>query len=403
MKVDLIYIILPVLLLLALFFYYRRAIRPMRIISSGMDLLKGQDYSSRLKKTGQKDADEVVGLFNSLMDQLKEERLSLRAQNEFLDLLIKASPMGVVVLDYNDNISEINAAGVALLQLPAGLEFKGMPLREFSGQSALDLASIPLNATHTFNRPDGGIYKGTHSYFVDRGFRRSFFLIERLTEEVRKAEKEAYEQVIRMLAHEVNNSTAGITSILDTVTAELNESGEMELSDALSVCMDRCYSMSDFVSRLAEVVKMPKADLRSKDLNALIRNQMAIVESLAGEKEIAFRLQLDETLPPVMLDVPLMEQVFINIIKNAIESISGTDGEIVIRTSSEERILEVCDNGVGISDEAAGKLFSPFFSTKPQGQGIGLLFTREVLKQHGFRYSLHTDHTNHLTYFRIFL
>ncbi|HBK32628.1 MAG TPA: PAS domain-containing sensor histidine kinase, partial [Porphyromonadaceae bacterium] len=91
---------LIIIVLVYLAFFYRKAVRPLQNISNGMDLLREQDFSSRLRKVGQYEADRVVDIFNKMMEQLKDERLKLREQNEFLDLLIHASPMGVVVMDY---------------------------------------------------------------------------------------------------------------------------------------------------------------------------------------------------------------------------------------------------------------------------------------------------------------
>lgn len=390
-------LVFTVALLIMLFFYYQRAVRPMRAIANGMNLLKAQDFSSRLKKIGQRNADEIVELFNRLMEQLKEERLKLREQNEFLDLLINASPMGVVVLDYDGFIVQINPAGQKILGVQSG--YLGTSIKAFSESASIDLARVPLRGTETFNRPDGSIYKVAHAAFVDRGFRRSFYLIEHLTDEVRHAERKAYEKVIRMMAHEVNNSVAGITSILDTATQVLSDE-EPELSEALGVCLERCYSMSDFVSRFAAVVKVPKVEPKPTDLNQLIQSQKSLFESLAGSKQIQICYDLDEQMPMIQLDAPLFEQVIINIVKNAVESIERV-GTVTIRTSSQDRCLEVIDNGVGIPKEVEAKLFSPFFSTKPQGQGIGLLFIQEVLIQHGFNYSLHTDPLTSLTHFTI--
>lgn len=372
----------------------------MRVIANGVNLLKAQDFSSRLKKTGQRNADDIVELFNRMMEQLKDERLRLREQNEFLDLLINASPMGVVVLDFDGFITEINPSGERILCVSRE-EYLGVKVQALSGVASIDISVVPRKSTATLNRSDGQIFKCTHASFVDRGFKRSFYLIEHLTDELRKAEKKAYEQVIRMMAHEVNNSTAGITSILDTATSMLQEDNKyMELADALTVCMNRCYSMSDFVSRLAEVVKVPKAILRPYDLNQLLLNQHSLFESLTEGKDIDFVFDLDEEMKRVRLDAPLMEQVVINIVKNSIESIEQK-GTITIRTSAEKHLIEVVDNGAGIPKEAEGKLFSPFFSTKPQGQGIGLLFIQEVLGQHGFSYRLQTDPLTGLTHFTI--
>ena len=91
--------------ILYLFLFYRRIIKPLDIIGNGMELLKEQDFSSRLSRVGQKEADRIVDIFNKMMEQLKNERLHLREQNHFLDLLINASPMGVIMLNL-DNIAE---------------------------------------------------------------------------------------------------------------------------------------------------------------------------------------------------------------------------------------------------------------------------------------------------------
>ncbi len=119
---------------------------------------------------------------------------------------------------------------------------------------------------------------------------------------------------------------------------------------------------------------------------------------MCTDRNIAITLDIDEELGDVNLDIALFEQVLVNIIKNAAESI-GKDGKIQIRTSSPASI-EIVDNGEGITKETEAKLFSPFFSTKPNGQGIGLVFIREVLMRHGCSFSLRT-YADGLTRFRI--
>ena len=119
---------------------------------------------------------------------------------------------------------------------------------------------------------------------------------------------------------------------------------------------------------------------------------------MCTDRNIAITLDIDEELGDVNLDIALFEQVLVNIIKNAAESI-GKDGKIQIRTSSPASI-EIVDNGAGITKETEAKLFSPFFSTKPNGQGIGLVFIREVLMRHGCSFSLRT-YADGLTRFRI--
>lgn len=385
-------------ILVYLVFFYRKIVKPLNTIGSGMELLHEQDFSSRLSRVGQYEADRIVNIFNRMMEQLKNERLRLREQNHFLDLMIKASPMGVIITSLDDELSELNPMALKML----GVRFEdvqGKKMKDVDSPLAGELASLPRGETVTVRLNDSNIYRCIHSSFIDRGFQHPFFLIESLTDEVMKAEKKAYEKVIRMIAHEVNNTTAGITSTLDTVEQALTtEEGMEDICDVMRVCIERCFSMSRFITRFADVVKIPEPTLTPVDLNDLAFTCKRFMEGMCADRNIKLRLEIDETLKEVKMDASLFEQVLVNIIKNAAESIEK-DGEIIVRTLSPATI-EVVDNGKGISKEVEAKLFSPFFSTKPNGQGIGLIFIREVLMRHGCTFSLRT-YADGLTRFRI--
>ena len=379
-------------------FFYRKIVKPLNSIGSGMELLREQDFSSRLSPVGQYEADRIVNVFNRMMEQLKNERLRLREQNNFLDLLIKASPMGVILTTLDEDLSELNPMAQKMLGVRQE-DVLGKKMNEIDSPLAAELANVPKGETATVRLNDSNIYRCTHSSFIDRGFQHPFFLIESLTDEVMKAEKKAYEKVIRMIAHEVNNTTAGITSTLDTVEQALTTEECMEdICDVMRVCIERCFSMSRFITRFADVVKIPEPTLTLVDLNDLAFTCKRFMEGMCTDRNIKLRLEIDETLKEVKMDASLFEQVLVNIIKNAAESIEK-DGEIIVRTLS-PAIVEVVDNGKGISKEVEAKLFSPFFSTKPNGRGIGLIFIREVLMRHGCTFSLRT-YADGLTRFRI--
>ena len=386
--------------LIYLVIFYQKVVRSLQSISNGMDLLREQDFSSRLREVGQYEADKVVAIFNKMMEQLKNERLRLREQNEFLDLLIKASPMGVIVLDFDSRITEMNPAALKITGVKNTESVKGKTLSEVKNTMQINLSGIPMHETRTISLHDGTVYKCTLESFVDRGFPRPFYLIEGLTEEVRRAEKKAYDKVIRMISHEVNNSTAGIASTLDTVAQELHVIPDSDdMRKAMKVCISRCYSMSKFITNFADVVKIPKAELVPSDLNKIIRSLTRFMEVMCANRDIAVHFEPDARFPEVMLDADLFEQVLLNIIKNAVESIEQ-NGNIFIKTTADNQTLEIADTGKGIPPEAESKLFSPFFSTKPTGQGIGLLFVREVLSQHKCTFSLRT-YEDGLTRFKV--
>lgn len=389
-------------ILIFIFVFYRKIVKPMNTIGSGMELLREQDFSSRLSMVGQYEADRIVNVFNRMMEQLKNERLRLREQNHFMDLLIQASPMGVVILSLDDEISQMNP--MALKVFGVRLEdVLGKKLNQLGSPLSEQLVAIPRGQTSVIRLNDANIYRCVHSTFIDRGFKHSFYLIEQMTDEVIKAEKRAYEKVIRMIAHEVNNTTAGIISTLDTMEQALSEEENMEdICEVMHVCTDRCFSMSRFITRFADVVKIPEPNLAPVKLNELVASCKRFMEGMCNDRHVKLILECDPKVGTVKVDASLFEQALVNIIKNAVESIeinTANQGEVIVKTSC-PTCIEVIDNGAGISKEVEAKLFSPFFSTKPNGQGIGLVFIREVLSRHGCTFSLHT-YSDGLTRFRI--
>ena len=387
--------------LIYLVYFYNKVIKPLNSIAGGMDLLQAQDFSSRLAPVGQREADRIISIFNRMMNQLKEERLRLREQNHFLDLLISVSPMGVIILTLDERISMTNKAALEFLNAGTEDEVLDKSMDELTGSLAEELNRMPKDTTTTIRLSDSRIYRCSRLSFVDRGFAHPFYLIESLTSEVMKAEKKAYEKVIRMIAHEVNNSVAGITSTLDTVDDALQTMEDTEdLREVMKICIERSYSMSRFITNFADVVKIPEPQMEKVHLNDRVVACKIFMENLCQDRDITLHLDLCEENPIVSIDTSLFEQVIINIIKNATESIE-TNGKIIIRTSVSPLMLEIGDTGQGISKETEAKLFSPFFSTKPNGQGIGLIFIREVLMKHGCTFSLRT-YPDGITRFRIF-
>ena len=368
-----------VLVLIYLILFYQKVLRPIDTLAGGMELLRDQDMSTTLALSGQKETDEIVKTFNALITRLRNEHLRISEQNTFLNLLIEASPMGVVLCDLSGNIRSMN---------PAAQQMLSPTLSEA-------MQTLPQGKSITLRLSNSQIYCLSHLSFLDRGYQHPFFLIESLTSEVMKAEKAAYEKVIRMIAHEVNNNVAGIVSTLDLVGEELQGNSSI---DALDASRERTLKMAEFVTRFANVVKVPEPQLTLCDLNEEVETCRSFLEGLCQAQSIRLTLQLTEEATPVHLDTTLFLQALVNIVKNAVESI-GTGGEIKIET--QPKSLIVTDNGRGISPEVAPHIFTPFYSTKPQGQGLGLLLIRDILTKHACTFTLLTDPVDSRTRFTI--
>lgn len=381
---------------LLLILFYRNVIRPLRTIANGVDLLRAQDFSSQLAHVGQREADRIVDMFNGMMASLKQERLKLREQNHFLDLLIDVSPMGIILLGTDGRITDANRAAAKFLDFDTAKELHGLFPKDIHSALSNVLQSLKDREMRVVRLNDSMVYRLSRLSFMESGMSHPFYLIEKLTDEVMKAERKSYEKVIRMMAHEVNNSLAGIISVMETAKEEVNEP---DLSEAISACEDRCRDMGAFITKFASAVKIPEPTKRNINLTELIRSRTPLFESICSATGSQLIMHLPEKETPVFIDPVLIEQVLTNIVKNAAES-AGAGGKVEICLEGPGAMLSISDNGPGISTEAAEMLFTPFFTTKKTGHGLGLLLVSEVLNSHGCRFSLQTD-TDGLTRFRI--
>jgi signal transduction histidine kinase len=238
----------------------------------------------------------------------------------------------------------------------------------------------------------GGVkkYKVQKAQFISRGFPRAFVMIEELTAEILEAEKTAYGKVIRMMAHEVNNSIGAINSILDTVLSR-PKTVPLQARDfeALQIAYDRNEHLNQFMRRFADVVRLPALQKERFNLHDLLHNVAVLMGFKAKERGVHFIFELAEQPFWINADMQQMEQVLINIVKNAIEAIEQS-GSITFSTTLNPPQLSITNTGKGIDEAVAPLLFSPFFTTKSTGQGVGLTLIREILSSHQFGFSLAT-------------
>jgi nitrogen fixation/metabolism regulation signal transduction histidine kinase len=333
--------------------------------------------------------DAIVDVYNAMISRLREERLSVREKNQFLDLLMESSPLGIIVVDFDDKIMDINQAAFRSLDILPG-DFTGSGLTELNSPMAGKLLQLEFGDKKTLDRADGQKFLCRKLFFMDHGFKHPFYIIEEFSEEIRQAEKAAYGKLIRMMAHEVNNTVGAVNSILSTILD--NEKSfvtddQEEVIQMLGVAVQRNYRLNRFMQNFSDVVKLPMPEKDEYDLNLSLKNVILSLTPVLDERNIQIETEFQEPSPKLLADQSQMEQVFLNIIKNSIEAV-GPSGHIRVITKTDPLTISISDDGQGLSAESRDRLFSPFFSTKTDGQGIGLTLVREILVNHGFQYRL---------------
>lgn len=382
---------------------YRTLLKPHQLLLRGVELLKAQDFSSRLRLQHNSEANRIIEVFNIMMSRLKNEHLHLREKNHFLDLLIEASPQGVIILDFDEYVTQINPAGLKLLRIKDLSAALRIHISKLQSEFIPGLAELKQGDDTILHTSDGSAYRCIRSSFMDMGFDHPFILIEELTHELMQVEKASYERIIRMMSHEVNNSVGAISATLnvvsDMIRQEPDGDGWSDILPAVDASFERSGHLAQFIKNLANVVKVPEPSFSDISLRELVRSVKALTTIECSKRNIQLTSSLPEEDIIIRADGIQLEQVIVNVIKNSWEAIGGK-GEIRLTISASPLTLTIEDNGPGMTPDVQKTLFTSFFTTKATGYGMGLMFVREVLNNHNYKFSLSAS--NGWTQFKVF-
>jgi nitrogen fixation/metabolism regulation signal transduction histidine kinase len=370
---------------------FRALFQPLDLVMTGVEFIKDKDFTSKFNEVGQAEMDKLIGVYNRMIDHLREERTRLQEQHYFMDKILKASPSGIITFDFDEKIAIINPSAAKMLQL-APENLIGKRLAEIHTPFAGTLSRLLTGESQVIPVQGRRRVKCQKSQYLDRGFVRGFILMEELTEELRRSEKAAYEKLIRMMSHEVNNSIGAVNSLLHSFLNyknQLRDDDRKDYENALKVAIARTEHLNAFMRSFADVVRLPLPKRQPCDLQELLESIALLMSAESRKRSIVWKWIIDAPLEPIVMDKNQMEQVFINIFKNAMEAI-GENGTLIITLGKRGRksFAIVEDTGGGLTPEAREHLFTPFFSTKENGQGIGLTMIQEILSQHRFEFSL---------------
>jgi two-component system, NtrC family, nitrogen regulation sensor histidine kinase NtrY len=344
---------------------------PLELIRTGSELISERDFSMRFVRSGQPEMDALVDVYNSMIDRLREERLAGEEGHQLLQKLIDASPAGVVICDFDGRPESMNPAAQRFVTPELLARLTGIGI----GESKL----VPIEGPRRL--------RVSRAEFRDRGFSKSFYLVEEMTDELRVTERAAYEKLIRMMSHEVNNSVGAVRSLLESALRYAPQIGEADRDDytqALTIASGRVDALNRFMSGFADVVRIPAPRKTATRVADLVSRMGTLLRPELESRRIAMPMQLDD-VREFDVDSSQIEQVILNVLKNAIDAV-GREGSVIVTLRN--GTLTVDDSGPGIAADALPELFTPFFTTKRDGRGLGLTIVQEILSNHGLSYSL---------------
>lgn len=359
------------------------------------EVIEAGEYGARYPLAGRAEVDAIIAAYNRVLSALQQERYRLGEQRGFVEKFLHDTPVGVLIHDFDDRISLVNPRMRTLLDASDDAALLGRALHDLDSPIAGTLATLTIDETRMITDAAGRRLRCRLAQFLDRGFPRSYVLIEELTTELNRSERETYEKLIRMMSHEVTNAVAATNSLLESCRSYVpeltNAESRADYANALDVLIARNRSLNEFITGFSNLVKLPPPQPEEVDVRELLKAMQTMFKAELDRRDIRLEVAVAADLPLVAMDRGQMDQVLINVIKNAAEAIDhGGSIRIAAACDGDRVVLSISDDGAGLTQEVRARLFTPFYTSKRHGQGLGLTLVKEILTQHGFAFSLDT-------------
>jgi two-component system nitrogen regulation sensor histidine kinase NtrY len=367
-----------------------RVIRPLQTLANLLAALREGDYSIRARGHGSRDAlGEVMSEINALGETMREQRVGTMEATALLRTVMAEIEVAVFAFDQEDRLRLVNRAGERLLAQPAerliGRTAAELELAESLRFSAALAEGTHDEATHSFEQ----VFPGNanrrwgvrRSNFRQHGRPHTLLVFADLNRPLREEEAKAWQRLVRVLGHELNNSLAPIKSIAGSLTSLVVRhprpvDWQEDVERGLKIVAARAESLSRFMSSYAKLARLPAPQIKPVDVGSIVRR--------VAELETHATVELVPGAPvTVRADADQLEQLLINILRNAVDAASATGGGVRFgwNTNGASVLVWIEDEGLGIANPT--NLFVPFFTTKPEGSGIGLVLSRQIAEAHG--------------------
>jgi len=357
-----------------------------RTLAQFVDGLTAEGYERPTTPTGLKALGESI---QGALDRLAATRAERQQRTDFLEALADTVSAALLVVDHKGVVTAANRA--ARLSLGAGVGAMHAIPALGEGMAARLLA-LPIGARDIVRLADQRAMLAQVTGFTTASGARRLIALQSVSGDLDAVEVKAWQDLVRVLAHEMMNSLTPICSLSETIARKLGEphsaATEAELIEAAAVIARRGQGLMHFVERYRRLTDTPAAVKAKTPAAEIVGRLDRLAAAMIGVEAIAYSSAVQPAWLTVEADPDLLEQAAINLLKNAVDAVRGHPGaqvRLTITLDEDHVALTVADNGPGLPVGDPEEVFVPFFTTKPGGSGIGLTVARQIALGHGGR------------------
>ena len=336
--------------------------------------------------------DSLRAAYERTLGVLRTERETRQQHGQYLQTLLDTVPAALLVLRQDGGVELINRAAHRLLGEAAPRLDR---MAELDPAAAIQLERLPPG-THCIVQLANGrrLLASAARFTVPDAPPQRLISLQRLAGDLDAVSLAAWDDMARVLAHEMMNSLTPIASLSQSLEGLLRAGSAAEAAAALEAITRRSQGLLRFVERYREVADVPEPRLQSLRLAALLSGVERLVRPALESRGIRFECSIEPEDLAVRADADLLEQALINLLRNAADAAAeATAPRVGVECRSEDgrTVVEVSDNGSGLTVEQREQIFVPFYTTKPDGSGIGLSLARRIAQVHGGRITVHAN------------
>jgi nitrogen fixation/metabolism regulation signal transduction histidine kinase len=354
-----------------------------------------QSFSNNLKGSG---FDELNAAFSEVTREFQRAKIEKEEHFRFLQTIIDHVGIALVAFDPEGNVALMNNAAKKLLKIPRLGNVKD--LESISLRLAEKLVNIsPGDKDLVKLQQDDDLLQLSiyATGFILRQQQLTLVAMQNIQHELEEKEMMSWQNLIRVLTHEIMNSITPIASLASTAQGLLKDNKECEVPESMNEIIDdvrkavntiekRSNGLLTFIENYRKLTRIPKPAFKVVQIKDLFDRVEYLLKDQFEQSAIKFKKGIDPESLTITADPALMEQVLINLCKNSMEAVNGViHPKIKLKAGTDGRgnpVIKVSDNGKGITEEVLEKIFIPFFTTKPQGSGIGLSLSRQIARLH---------------------